>query len=471
MSKETSVSYNSLSILLSSDGMRLYMSYEPKDGEDRPELENVLTLTRKLKVKEEFLNENLDSFFIDNEAFSHILIAEGILPKNGFDAKILYELDVTSTEHSHSANDKPVIPLNLKDVIQVRKGDLIAQKLPAAKGLPGTTLRGETIEFHPTDFDLPAGKNTKISVDGLSLISTASGMLVYRDELVSIEETFEINSDVGYNTGNIEFLGNLKINGDVKPGFKLEADGNIEITGCSEGANLTSRKGSIKVLLGIIGKNISHIIAAKNLEAGFIQDAKITVGKDVIAGRYILNSDLNAEGCIKVLDSEGTIRGGKISSKDSIQAKVAGSTNMIPTRLKVGRNLDGETLKRVLEIDRHVGELSSKESMNIKQVQFIDLLNERVDELPENKKAEKELLLHANKEINQELRKLNEEKTALLSDSMTKEMEKRIKISSKVFPGVIINIDTEELLVQQELLGSIFKLEEGTIKVEHTNSN
>ena len=143
---------------------------------------------------------------------------------------------------------------------------------------------------------------------------------------------------------------------------------------------------------------------------------------------------------------------------------------MIPTRLKVGKNLDGETLKRVLEIDGQVGELSKQETMNRRQVQFIELLDERVDELPENKKAEKELLLHANSEINRELKKLNEEKKTLLSDSMAKELKKRIQISSKVFPGVIINIDTEELLVQQELLGSVFKLEKGMIKVEQTNS-
>lgn len=471
MSKEISVSHNSLSLLLSSDGMRLYMSYEPKDGEDRPKLTDIINLTRELEVNEDFLIENLESYFIENQSFSHVLIAEGIRPKNGFDAKILFELDIASADHSSNIADRPITASNLKDVIQIRKGDLIAQKLPAAKGLPGTTLKGETIEFHPNDLNLPLGKNTKISDDGLSLSSTASGILEYQDGLVSIQETLEINSDVGYNTGSIEFLGNLKINGDVKPGFKIEADGDIEITGCSEGANLISRKGSIKVLLGILGKNKSKIIAAKNLEAGFIQDAKITVGNNVTAGRYILNSDINAEGCIKVLDSEGTIRGGKISSKDSIQAKVAGSTNMIPTRLKVGKNLDGKTLKRVLEIDRQVGELTKQETMNSRQVQFIELLDERVDELPENKKAEKELLLHANNEINRELKKLNKEKKTMLSDSMTKELKKRIQISSKVFPGVIINIDTEELLVQQELLGSVFKLEKGMIKVEQTNGN
>jgi len=471
MNKEISVSHNSLSLLLSSDGMRLYMSYDPKDSEEKPKLENIIYLAHELEVNENFLKESLDSYFIDNEAFSHVLIAEGILPKNGFDAKILFEVDISSAERTHNIADKPITALDLKDVIQIRKGDLIAQKLPAAKGLPGTTLKGETIDFHPNDLDLPVGNNTKVSPDGLSLTSTASGILEYRDGLVSIQETLEINSDVGYNTGNIEFLGNLKINGDVKPGFKLEADGDIEIMGCSEGANLISRKGSIKVLLGILGKNKSKIIAARNLEAGFIQDAKITVGNNVIAGRYILNSDLNAEGCIKVLDSEGTIRGGKISSKDSIQAKVAGSTNMIPTRLKVGKNLDSKTLKRVLEIDRHIEELTKQENMNSRQVQFIDLLNERVDELPENKKAEKELLMHANKEIDLELKKINKEKATILSDSVTKEMKKRIQISSKVFPGVIINIDTEELLVQQELLGSVFKLEKGIIKVEHTNSN
>ena len=59
----------------------------------------------------------------------------------------------------------------------------------------------------------------------------------------------------------------------------------------------------------------------------------------------------------------------------------------------------------------------------------------------------------------------------LLTDALTKNLDKNIDIHDKVFPGVIKNIDSQEYLVQQELIGSIFKLEEGIIKIEHSTKN
>lgn len=464
---EKTVNERGLTLLLSVDEMRLYMTYDPELNEGTPSLDVVYALAGKLGVTGGLMDSVVEHYINNEESSNHILIAEGSPPKNGFDAKILYEFDLLSEGDSQYFPSNTIGKTHSSGKIQIRKGELIAQKLPASKGSPGRTLTGGKIEFQPEDIPLPSGRNTLKSADGLSLTAAKSGIISTENDLVHVEDTFTVDGDVGYDTGNIDFLGNIKINGDVRPGFIVEADGDIEITGCAESAKLISRKGSIRVLHGILGKNKSKIIAAKDLEAGFIQDANITVGNNVIAGRYILNSELNAEGCIRVLDSEGTIRGGKISSKESIRAKVAGSTKRIPTQLKIGRNLDGAALQRVLELDKQLRELSQKMKANERQIQFIELLEERVEKLPIDKKSGKELLIHANEEIRAELERMKEEKVGLLANSLNKDVEKKIEIVSKVFPGVIINIDTEEYLVQQELLGSVFKLEEGAITVEH----
>ncbi|MCH7886851.1 MAG: DUF342 domain-containing protein [Candidatus Marinimicrobia bacterium] len=464
--KEKTIDEGGLTLLLSVDEMRLYMTYSPRVSKGTPSLEDVYALAKTLGVISDVMDSVVEHHINNEEKFNRILIAEGSPPKNGFDAKILYEFDFLSEGESHQLRSKLIDRTHSSGKIQIRKGELIAQKLPASKGLPGKTLTGKKMEFQPEDIPLPSGRNTLISADGLTLTAAKSGLISFDNDLVHIEDTYTVYGDVDFNTGNIDFLGNIKIKGDVRPGFIVEADGDIEISGCAESARLISRKGSIRVLHGILGKNKSKIIVAKDLEAGFIQDANITVGNNVIAGRYILNSVLNAEGCIRVLDSEGTIRGGKISSKESIRAKIAGSTNRIPTQLKVGRSLDGAALQRVLGLDKQLRDLSQKMKANEKRIQFFKLLSERVDNLPIDKKSDMELLIHANEEIIAELERMEEEKNGLLANSMSKNVENKIEIVSKVFPGVIINIDTEEYLVQQELLGSVFKLEEGSITVE-----
>jgi len=465
---ERIVSANGISLILSVDRMRLYMSYDPTLSSSEPSLEDVQGLARKIKITEELSTSTLSHYLNIGSAFEYILIAEGKVPKYGFDAKILFEVNVNQKVKPSRSSDGTVNHRNLGNIVQVREGDVIARRLPPAEGFPGITLTGEKIEFEPKDEKLPMGENTRISHDRMTLSSTVNGMIEYVNGVINVWETYKVDSDLGFNSGNIDFSGKVEVNGDVHPGFILKADGDINISGCVEMANITSRKGNITIEGGIIGKGNSKIIAAKNLNVAFIQDAKITVGKDVIAGRYILNSDLNAEGCIKVLDSEGTIRGGRITSQNRIEAKIVGSNNRIPTHLKVGKNLSGDSLQKIMEIDRHTRDLSLQKKNNNEKISFINLLEERVVELSAEKRSEKEILIHANEEILTELEKLEKSKIELLSDAFTKNLDKHIDIHAKVFPGVVINIDSHEFLVQQELIGSIFKLEEGVIKVEQS---
>ena len=465
---ERIVRENGISLILSGDKMRLYMSYDPTLSDSKPSLEDVQGLARKIEITEKLTNSILSHYLKLGSEFKQILIAEGKVPKHAFDAKILFEVNVSQKGKPSRSSDGTVNYRNLGNIVQVREGDVIAQKLPPAVGFPGKTLTGEKIEFEPKDVELPMGKNTRISHDRMTLSSTVNGMVEYVNGVINVWETYKVDGDVGYDTGNIDFSGKVEVNGDVQPGFILKADGDINIFGCVEMANIISRKGNITIEGGIIGKGDSKIIAAKNLNVAFIQDAKITVGKDVIAGRYILNSDLNAEGCIKVLDSEGTIRGGSITSQNRIEAKIVGSNSRIPTHLNVGKNLSGDSLKKILEIDRHIKDLSSQRENNDQKISFINLLEERIVELSAEKLSEKEILIHANEELSMELERLEKSKMELLSDAFTKNLDKHIDIHAKVFPGVVINIDYQEFLVEQELIGSIFKLEKGIIKVEHS---
>ena len=473
MSRENErvVSENGLSLILSGDKMRLYLSYDPTLGDSKPSNEDVQRLAGQVEITEKLTASTLNHYLNLGSKFEQILIGEGKVPKHGFDAKILFEVNISQKGKPARTRDGTVNFRNLGNIVQVREGDVIAQKLPPAVGFPGKTLTGEKIEFEPKDLELPMGENTRISHDRMTLSSTVNGMVEYVNGVINIWETYKVDGDVGYNTGNIDFSGKVEVKGDVQPGFIIKADGDINISGCVEMANIISRQGSITIKGGIIGKGESKIIAAKNLSVAFIQDAKITVGKDVIAGRYILNSDLNAEGCIKVLDSEGTIRGGRITSQNRIEAKIVGSDNRITTHLKVGKNLSGDSLQKIMEIDRHIKDLNSQRKNNVDKINFINLLEERIDELPADKLSEKEILIYANEEIVIELEKLEKNKMNLLTDALTKNLDKHIDIHAKVFPGVIINIDSQEYLVQQELIGSIFKLEEGIIKIEHSTKN
>ena len=46
---------------------------------------------------------------------------------------------------------------------------------------------------------------------------------------------YVVPGDVDFSTGNIDFIGSVKVMGSVRNGFSVKAEGNVEIMGRLEG--------------------------------------------------------------------------------------------------------------------------------------------------------------------------------------------------------------------------------------------
>ena len=55
-------------------------------------------------------------------------------------------------------------------------------------------------------------------------------------ETINVFPIYEVNGDVDYHTGNIDFVGTVVIRGNVLTGFRIRAAGDIRIVGGVEGA-------------------------------------------------------------------------------------------------------------------------------------------------------------------------------------------------------------------------------------------
>ena len=97
-------------------------------------------------------------------------------------------------------------------------------------GEKGFNVLGEEIRPRPgRDVRLPVGANTEIVAN--KLVSTSKGHISYANHKVNIFQTYEVNGDVDFNTGNINFPGNVIIKGNVKNGFTVRAGGDVDISG------------------------------------------------------------------------------------------------------------------------------------------------------------------------------------------------------------------------------------------------
>jgi len=235
------------------------------------------------------------------------LVAEGNHPDPGEDAKITYYYSPPELKPEVS-EDGNVDYYNLGSIIQVQAGQFLASMEPATEGEPGCNVLGETIVPQP-------GKTKKfavgkgVMVQSHTAVAEYDGALCWQAGKMGVTRLQVVNSDVDFSVGNIEFPGKVIITGWIKDGFKVEAEEDIEIRGGIENATAISHSGSVFVHQGINGRGGALIKAGKNIEARYIQEARVEAGEDVIVNEYVLRSNVKAGQSVLLQGRRGKILG------------------------------------------------------------------------------------------------------------------------------------------------------------------
>ncbi|MDN5337963.1 MAG: uncharacterized protein PWQ20_1033 [Thermotogaceae bacterium] len=184
------------------------------------------------------------------------LIAVGVPPKNGTDAVL--NVHFSEVPQTLQVEDNEKIDFHEFQTINVvRAGQIIAEKIPATPGKKGKDVFGNDIEPKPgRDIKLLAGENVEI-LDDTKVVATADGLPEYKDGKFSVKKSLKIRGDIDYSTGNINFPGDISIDGNVRDGFTVKAEGNIHINGIIEAATVVA-KGDITAI-GVKGKGKAYI--------------------------------------------------------------------------------------------------------------------------------------------------------------------------------------------------------------------
>ncbi|KAF2955900.1 FapA family protein [Marinitoga sp. 38H-ov] len=267
-----------------------------------------------------------------------ILIAEAIPPSKGDPGyvEIYKNLDIEKKEINY--NEKIDFREFAKNIITVELGEKIGFIHPPTIGKPGKDILGKEI---PGLLGDPAKvileKNVEKDDEGY-IIAASSGELKIRKDIdgtlyISIEPIYEINGDVDFNTGNINFPGKVIIRGSVKPGFIVEAEEDIEIYGEIEAATVISQK-NLKVN-GIKGSH-KGIIKAQNIYAKFAENANLEAKEKILIDKSLINCNvIYAEELI--LDGYNSkIVGGNINVLKKVESHYIGSTLGVLTTIEVG---------------------------------------------------------------------------------------------------------------------------------------
>lgn len=264
------------------------------------------------------------------------IIARGLAPQKGKDAehKFCFDHENLGKVQPKENSDGTVDFKDLNIVYNVTEGQVLYEKILATEGIEGKNVLGEVVRAQKgKDLRLPKGKNVNILEDGKTLVAGISGRLCYDNHNIYISPLLVIEEDVDSSTGNVEFIGNIIINGSVKNGFKVKASGSIEIHGCVEAADIEAGD-DIVVWYGIQGMDKGTVKTLGNLTAKFIQNAKVEASGNIVT-EAIMHSEVGANN-IYADKGKGLIVGGKVMAAHYISATTIGSPMATHTDIQIG---------------------------------------------------------------------------------------------------------------------------------------
>ncbi|MBM7613686.1 FapA family protein [Alkaliphilus hydrothermalis] len=391
---------------------------------------------------------------------SYVTIARGKQPVDGVDGELIYHFDKEKDHKPVVLEDGSVDFKQLGLIKSVTTGTLLVEVVPPTEGTPGINVSGIEIPAKKgREQRFKKGKNTTESEDGLKLFAAMDGQVRFEDGKIIVTEAYEIPGNVDNSTGNINFNGTVIVHGNVKAGFSIIAEGNIEVNGVVEGATLIS-KGSIVLNRGIQGNNSAYLECHGNMAAKYIENATIKVQGDLTAD-FILHSEVSVKGKILLAGKKSLLVGGDVRAGVEIRAKIAGSHMGTLTKLEVGVDPEERNKFELLK-----GEVLGIQGncQNLKKT--IDLLKRQAlaGQLPKNKE---EMLIKSLKtyEFLQEKYQVQLHELQLLDQKIQNLSKGKVHVSHKIYPGVKVVISNAVKFFYDELVGATLYKKEGEITI------
>ena len=336
------------------------------------------------------------------------------------------------------------------------------EKTPSTDGKPGISVKGEPIPpARGKDNKLPCGRNTVISEDGAFLKAAKTGIVCREGFLLRIVELLQIPGDVDYGVGNIKYSGDVLINGNVLPGFTIEAEGNIHVKGDVECARIISREGHISVEKGIIGKGETLISAKGGVQISFAQETRIVTEGTLSVSKYLLHCDC-AVGELEAVSSNCNIIGGEVKAENHIAAKNAGSEQGIFTRITLFDKEKTELEEKLKDLSGLAVKLQKQFQPVEKQLKLKSSLMKRGGAgITDMVREEVRMLIDSYNSMSQKMKYIQKK-----AEEIKEELAKPkvyfgfIEVQGTVYPGVEINLYGSCERISSKITRRSFKLDE-----------
>jgi len=279
-------------------------------------------------VADEMINGFIKSSGFKTQSFR---IARGIRPIQGQDAKLEFFFNTDYLKAGGLDAEGNIDFKERGEIPHVEEGTVLAEKTPMIASRQGQNIYGDELDTPPgEDISLRFGKGAKLSEDGLKVLAEVRGYPKYSlSGVIFVHNEYIAGGDVDYETGHIEYNGNVNIKGCIKSGFKVRGNDikTIELDG-----GIVEADGDVIVAGGI---NEGKIYARGNVFAKFIHNSEIFCMGNIQVAKEIVDSNIESGGSCAI---EGKLISSKIVAKMGVSARNIGTEKTAPNRIKVGQD-------------------------------------------------------------------------------------------------------------------------------------
>ncbi|WP_134701616.1 DUF342 domain-containing protein [Ammoniphilus sp. YIM 78166] len=206
---------------------------------------------------------------LEHPTFEKILIARGVEPISGTDANVEVYFSLEEQSYLEEINGK----VNYREhhhIPMVQEGELMARKIPKKDGLSGRNLFGKAVSPKPVkDFMLATRGHVELRENGevYALKPGRPRMMGDAVRFFDVCTSYIVQGNVDMNTGNILFIGDVVIYGDVMDGMTVEAMGRVIVHGNAYHATIAATGGiqvqgnavSSRLYSGLYGVDYSQL--------------------------------------------------------------------------------------------------------------------------------------------------------------------------------------------------------------------
>lgn len=386
-----------LIILIAHDALHAYL-LKTKHFNPVMTIDDIHALLEKNKIIYGVVDDDAMALFIQNPVHTSVPfeVAKGVGAIDDIDGKIIYSFDLDYLKPGLIFKDGSIDFRDRGELPFVKKGDLLAEKIPLKPGKNGINILGDTIHCksgYAPSFKI--GKGVKRSPDHLKIYADTEGTpKVDNLSEISVNDVYFIKGDVDFNTGNIKFNKNIFISGTIKPGFRVEG---IDVTVSQVDSASIRAKGNIIIQNGAIE---SLVEAQGNIKAGYIHRSSILCFGDVRVKKEVVDSQIDADGKFDM--PRGRLFSSTITAKAGAIIHKIGTERNRPSTINIGvSSIYEKTIERLeFQIKNNMIKLENMNDQINKTQSELDSLKKQIKGFKKSKQKSQVMMDKMNKKGN-----------------------------------------------------------------------